>query len=136
MKSFKSFILCCSFALIFTMFGGEVISQSQVSGSELPNYKNWEQTADKIEQVIVTEEVSSKDLDALRKTLSEWRTLFSIGKELNAQRIIRINKQIHLTVFNTLALITPPSRGCRAWVAEVRFVDVDSALPAPTFGNA
>ena len=111
MKSFKSFILCCSFALIFTMFGGEVISQSQVSGSELPNYKNWEQTADKIEQVIVTEEVSSKDLDALRKTLSEWRTLFSIGKELNAQRIIRINKQ--------LTALGPVGEGTQDGAAEI-----------------
>ena len=80
MKFFKSFILCCSFAIIFTMFGGEVRSQSQVSGSDLPDYKNWELTADKIEQVIVAEEVSSKDLDRLRETLSEWITLFSIGK--------------------------------------------------------
>jgi len=94
MKFFKSFILCCSFAIIFTMFGGEVRSQSQVVGSDLPDYKNWEQTADKIEQVIVAEEVPSKDLDALRETLSEWRTLFSIGKELNSQRIIRINNQL------------------------------------------
>jgi hypothetical protein len=76
------------------MFGGEVRSQSEVSGSDLPDYKNWELTADKIEQVIVAEEVSSKDLDALRETLSEWRTLFSIGKELNSQRIIRINNQL------------------------------------------
>ncbi len=69
-----------------------VLSNSEGSQNDL-NYQNWGSTANRAESVLTAGRASEKSLEILRDEIGNWRSIFKVAINLNADRISLIQTQ-------------------------------------------
>lgn len=80
-------------ALLGPVNGGAA-PQSSASTPTTPNYDDWNKLADRAEEDLLKEDISSVSLESTRALLVEWREALSGAENYNATRISTVRSQI------------------------------------------
>ncbi|MFP4405281.1 DUF3772 domain-containing protein, partial [Rhodosalinus sp.] len=90
-----------AFLVALWLMTGAALAQT---GSEPPDYEEWQRTAERAEQVVERAAASTEALEALRTQLAGWREQLLTAQSRNASRIETLQSQLE-------ALGQPPEAG-------------------------
>jgi len=82
------------FALVFTLLGGALNAQTATTDPRAIDYAAWRSVAERAESAISDALASNEAFEVLRSEIVDWREVFLIGQQANAERIKTLRAQI------------------------------------------